>query len=491
VRRLWSIGIVCVWLVMLALLVQRTWPPAPPSSVTSPAETTAPAPGEDWMGVYHGDQKIGYTHHRLSALDGGFTFEEASLLRLTVLDTPQTVRTRMHGHIGPDFTLRDVEFELSSGAGNMHATAEVSGTELRLALRTGKEVSEQALPLNEPVYLPSTLRASVSAGSLKAGQQLEALVFDPTTLKNDRIQLTVEAEDAVPHATPAVRGWRVREEFRGLRTVSWVDATGSVLREEGPMGFVLIRETADQAVNQGWSTQTALDLVASAAVPVARPIDDPRNRASLRLRLSGIAVEKVPSDAEQVRNGSVLTITRRAVTPAESYALPYQGTEHADDLAATAFLQSDHPRLQALAHEIIGNGSDARGAAVRLNDWVYTHLRKVPTVSIPNALQVLDMGEGDCNEHAVLLAALARAGGIPARLVAGVVYLEGAFFYHAWCEVWFGRWVSIDPTFRQFPADATHIKFAVGGPEEQLVLMEIIGRLGIEGLDDTDEAGGP
>jgi hypothetical protein len=93
------------------------------------------------------------------------------------------------------------------------------------------------------------------------------------------------------------------------------------------------------------------------------------------------------------------------------------------------------------------------------------------------------MGEGDCNEHAVLLAALGRAAGLPTRVVAGTVYLDGAFYYHAWCEVWVGRWVSIDPTFHQFPADATHIKFVVGGPEEHMAMMAIIGRLGIEVLD--------
>jgi len=96
---------------------------------------------------------------------------------------------------------------------------------------------------------------------------------------------------------------------------------------------------------------------------------------------------------------------------------------------------------------------------------------------------VLDMGEGDCNEHAVLLAALGRAAGLPTRVVAGTVYLEGFFYYHAWCEVWLGRWVPIDPAFDQFPADATHIKFVVGGPEEQMAMLAIIGRLGIEVLD--------
>ena len=91
------------------------------------------------------------------------------------------------------------------------------------------------------------------------------------------------------------------------------------------------------------------------------------------------------------------------------------------------------------------------------------------------------MGEGDCNEHSVLYAALARAAGLPTRVAAGIVYLDGAFLYHAWNEVWLGeRWVAVDPTFDQFPADATHIKLVEGGPEVHDRLLQVIGRLSVD-----------
>src|SRR5207253_1751979 len=89
---------------------------------------------------------------------------------------------------------------------------------------------------------------------------------------------------------------------------------------------------------------------------------------------------------------------------------------------------------------------------------------------VPSAREVLRVLRGDCNEHAVLLTALARAAGIPARMVAGAVYLDGAFLYHAWSELWLGRWVSADAVFEQMPADATHVKLLEGGPERHLGL---------------------
>ena len=486
-RRLLFIVVLGVWFALLTVLVRRMWPASvsPESAKLAVQDRVA---DEEWMGVYYQQQKIGYTRTSFTPDANGFAFAETSLLRLTVLDTPQTVRTRISGHAHPDCTLRDVDFELSSGAGNLKAHGVVDGHQLRLTLHTGQESTEQNLPLTEPLYLPSTLRASLRGVALHPGKQLTVAAFDPTTLKNDRMTLSVQQLEHVPHASDQVQAWRVVEEFHGITTTAWIDASGSVLREEGPMGFVLIRESADQALHEGWdNTGTVLDLVASAAVPVAQPIAAPRQRQTLSLRLSGIPLDRVPSDDEQSRHGAILTITRRPLRSSDTYELPYHG-DQSSELAATAFVQSDHPRIRTLAHQIVGNEHDAQRAAGRLNDWVFDYLKKVPTVSIPNALQVLDMGQGDCNEHAVLLAALGRAAGIPTRMIAGAVYLNSAFFYHAWDEVWLGRWVSVDPALHQFPADATHIKFAVGGPEEQMAMMGIIGRLGVEVVSEASAA---
>ena len=461
-RRPIAIAIVLLWLLMLGLLLRgnRTGvmrQPALNAGAESPVR-------DDWMSVYHQEQKIGYTHYNLSTGQEGFVFAEESLLRMTVLQTAQTVRTRMHGHIAPDFTLRDVQFDLSSGAGTLSATGVVDGSTLRLTLHTGQDVSEQTLPLDGPVYLPSASRSLITRDALRPGHRLEVPIFDPVSFTNERMSVTVERQEALPNGDGR-QAWRVREEFRGVATTTWTDGAGTVLREEGPMGFVLVRATADEALNADWTNATVLDLVASAAVPVARPIENARSRTSLRVRIHGIPAEQVPSDDEQTRRGTELTITRPPLSDLQSYRLPYAERAHAAELHATAFVQSDHPRIQAAAQAATGSEDDALRAAMRINDWVYARLRKVPTISIPNALQVLEMGAGDCNEHAVLFTALARSAGIPTRMIAGAVYVDGAFLYHAWCEIWLGRWVSIDPALHQFPVDATHIKFVVGGPD--------------------------
>jgi transglutaminase-like putative cysteine protease len=137
----------------------------------------------------------------------------------------------------------------------------------------------------------------------------------------------------------------------------------------------------------------------------------------------------------------------------------------------------DDPRIIAQARTIVRGERRAGRVAGLLNDWVYRTLEKKITISVPSAAQVLEQKSGDCNEHTVLYVALARSLGLPARTAAGVVYLRGQFYYHAWPEVWLGQWVAVDPTFGQLPADAAHLRFTIGGLAQQVELVRLIGRL--------------
>ena len=78
-----------------------------------------------------------------------------------------------------------------------------------------------------------------------------------------------------------------------------------------------------------------------------------------------------------------------------------------------------------------------------------------------SAAEVAKNREGDCSEHAVLLAATCRARGIPARVIIGLVYSvpERRFLYHMWNEVWIeDRWIPLDATLGRGGIGAAHLK---------------------------------
>jgi hypothetical protein len=149
-------------------------------------------------------------------------------------------------------------------------------------------------------------------------------------------------------------------------------------------------------------------------------------------------------------------------------------------------IQSDDERIIRHARQITDRRmvwrQDPKEVASQLTTSVFAMLEKRITFSVPNAVQVLETLQGDCNEHTVLYVALARSLGLPARTAVGLVYLNGSFFYHAWPEVWLGEWVAVDPTFGQYPADAAHIRFVIGGLAQQIEIVRLIGNLDIEVL---------
>jgi transglutaminase-like putative cysteine protease len=163
--------------------------------------------------------------------------------------------------------------------------------------------------------------------------------------------------------------------------------------------------------------------------------------------------------------------------------------ESAKYLAPEPFLESDDPAIVSEAERALQGIAGTRARAERLVRHVNGLIEKKPTVSLPSAREVLRTKVGDCNEHTALYVALARAARIPARIAAGLTFVHGAFYYHAWPEVYVdeeggrGYWLPVDPTLNQFPADATHVRLARGGLDKQTVILPLLGRMKIEVLD--------
>jgi transglutaminase-like putative cysteine protease len=309
-------------------------------------------------------------------------------------------------------------------------------------------------------------------------------------MRNAPMTLEVKARELVQSAGRPVPAFRIESTFAGITTRSWVTDVGEVVREESPTGFIVVRETARQAQTLGVPGQVQTDLLEAAAlVPSpSRRIDDPTTVARLRVRLSTLEAF-APGDLEgagQTASGGVIEVR----DPRDLHPGPVEA-DLDRFLRPEPFLESDAPEVRAEAEKAAGGATEPRLRAERLVRYVHAILEKKPTVSLPSAAEVLKTRVGDCNEHTALYVAMARALGLPSRIAVGLVYLRGAFYYHAWAEVWVaagsgrGLWLPVDPTLNQFPADATHIRLARGGLDRQAVILGMVGRakLSILGLE--------
>jgi transglutaminase-like putative cysteine protease len=279
----------------------------------------------------------------------------------------------------------------------------------------------------------------------------------------------------------------VEQNMGGVEVAAWIDELGRIVLAQSPVGFTMERtafeiahENFRRRDTRGLVLETG-DLITQTAIASNVRLEE-APLGTLAVRLQGVTLSGFDlAGGRQALAGDTLTV--RSETEAElraTYRLPSTAPDLAPFLEPEALIQSADPRIQAQARQITGRIRDPRRVARALNEWVYENLRKEITVSVPSAVQVLEARQGDCNEHTVLYVALARAIGLPARTAAGLVHVRGRFYYHAWPEVYLNGWVAVDPTFGQFPADASHLRFTIGGLARQVELIRLIGRLQLE-----------
>jgi len=145
-----------------------------------------------------------------------------------------------------------------------------------------------------------------------------------------------------------------------------------------------------------------------------------------------------------------------------------QAPPKAEDIQANAWLQADAPEIRALAARATLGAEDDQQKMIQLRDLVSAYIQPHGRDSgYASAIEVVRTRAGDCKQHAVLLAALARAERIPARVVTGMVYADRyagsrqVFVPHAWVQAWVhGRWQSFDATLARF--DSTHLALDSG-----------------------------
>jgi transglutaminase-like putative cysteine protease len=237
----------------------------------------------------------------------------------------------------------------------------------------------------------------------------------------------------------------------------------------------------------------SVDFFAQTLVRTDR-IDKPGDEITeLRLRITGLTDDTAVGSARQKYEKEsegvyVLTVTMDTA-PERFTSLGADRDRFEKELSRTTYIQSDNEEIVATAMRIVGDERDFYRKALLISDWVYWNVRVDEDVELSTALDVLHERAGTCSEKTVLFVALARAAGIPAREVAGLMYAGStytdedspAFAYHAWPEIYAGRWVALDPGWGQPLVDCTHVKLSDG--EKDSRITRILGGLKVEVLE--------
>ena len=478
-RNTFRIALLIIWVILLGALLKRDY--FIKSIDIHEAQIIKRGREESFAGIYFQNERIGYVKNRLveSGLDAYILYEDA-FLYLNILNESHPVDMSIKATLSRNMLLRDFVFHFTSPFYKMDAVGKVAGREVNFSLTTGKETISDTVLLAKQPFLSSNRRFYLLEQDLQPGDKLKIPYFDPISLSGKDTVMEYNGKEKILINNRIYSLHHFVENFSGVRINSWLDDDGKVIKEESPAGFVFISEPEFKATE----IKTAgREILSSVSVPVQGGALDLTGRTSIRYRLTlppdtEFAIDK---DRQTFENG-ILTIQQES--PPGPGAVACQG--YSAELAATPYIQSKNRRIRELARTETGNANNDTERIKALSEWVFKNLDKRPVLGIPDALTTLDTKMGDCNEHAALFAALARNIGIPTRVVAGVTFFDGAFYYHAWNEVCLDdRWFSIDTTKNQFPADLSHIKFVEGETDEQMKIAALLGKLKIEVLDST------
>ncbi len=431
---------------------------------------------ERYLGVYFQKERIGFVKSRLMPADGeGFVLEQLARLNLRIMNDYHPVEMRVTAELTAALLLRSFDFTINSPFSTMAVRGTVDDRTVRFTMSTGKETVYDRVRLAGAPYLNINQRGYLLRRNLEPGDRIQVPYFDPLTLSGNDVTLEYKGLEKVLIKDRVQNLHHFVEHFSGMRINSWLDKQGNLVKEESPAGFVMLAEPEFKATD---IKAPAADLLRSVSVPVTGGMVDLKNLTTISYRLTW------PKEGDfQLNRGrqhlsaDVLTISLEKMPGRD--AMPCRAAT--DSLAATPYIQADHPHIRELGREICAEAADSMSKVEALAAWVYENLEKRPEIMVPDALSTLDRRRGDCNEHAALFAALARSMGIPARIVAGLTFSQGAFYYHAWNEVCLDdSWLSLDTTINQIPADLGHIAFVVGETKEQIKIGALLGRLQIE-----------
>jgi transglutaminase-like putative cysteine protease len=495
------------WVAGLGLLVRREYFRPQVERLAEAAMRVTPGPS--YYAVLQGGRHIGFASTTVDTGTNEITVHDYLVADLPVGGRTHRATARTVVNLTRGFRVRNFTFDLTAGAGPIKASGRVEGDSVvTLVVRAGgAHPDTQRIRVEGPILLPTLIPLAVGLGGTPGvGQKVTLPILDPVAMAARPLLLTIDAEtlfvvhDSATIDTAAgrwrgllpdtVRAWHVVPSGSTTFQPAWVDEQGRVV-ESTQFGSLTLRRMPYELAFENWRREARRgapvtsdrDIFETTAIAANKRLTRAVPRLRVRLRNVDLAGYDLDGGRQQLR-GDTLIVTRETLARLPGYRLSSADRRRFPrETSPEPLIESRETELSFKAAKVVGSDRTALVVAERLNTWVHRTLAKRITVGIPSALQVLRAGTGDCNEHTQLYVAMARAVGLPARVATGLAYIDRKFYYHAWPEVFVGEWIAVDPTLGQFPANATHLRFTLGGLSRQIDLLRLLGNLEIDVID--------
>lgn len=460
-----------------------------------PAGATSRLPSDGWLGMYITGQKMGYLHltTERTTYEGRECYKITSFIRTKIVLLGANVQQDINTIVYADdrFIPYHEDFDMTSGGRKTSIEAKFSDKEVKCKVTSEGRASEMVVPIPDGATLVGDPMYALGGDTVKPGQKAKTYYFNPLRLSIDPVDIEVVREERLEIKDKVYDTVVIKNATSMGDLTTWQTQAGDIVKVTAVMGLTMLVESPEEAVagvDSGYVPSA--DLAVSTSVKANEDITNARAVSQLVIRLVGRLDPKlvISDDRQTVRwvmvkgvKSAQFTIKSIDYNRKKSVSLPIKNESVAKYIEPTAYLQCDAKEIKAKAAEIVGDEKNAYVAASKIRKWVANYMIPQADSGIPRtSLDVLKARTGVCRDYAVLYAALARAAGIPTKIVAGMEYMDGVFYYHAWAESYVGKWIAFDATMKNDFVDATHIKLAEGDATDMFKMSSVFGNLKAE-----------
>jgi len=469
---------------------------SPPVAIAGAMES-GPTSTTTWMTVMLAGRRIG--HLRIDRVNDGKVVTTTQDLQIEINRAGRTVPMAVLTRSVETLDSQPLGFysrsTLSSSDSIVDGQRRADG-HYAITTTVGGMDSQSTLAWPTGALLSDGQRQAMAAAASQPGHYALNL-FDPASQDVASVDIEVLGNERVslPEGAEVLNHQReMLQTPRGVQRMDlWVNARGETRKTSLEMlGHPLDMLACSQAC--------ALAPVQDLDMLRASMVDSPQGlSSSMRAGFLRYVIHVTDGDAQPV-----ISTDEQRVTPLGhgnwlvDVGNPVAGGQPAPvpaDTQPNAWVQSDAPPIRKLAAQAVIGAEDDLQKMVQLRDFVSAYIPPHSRdIGYASAMEVVRERAGDCKEHAVLLAALARAQHIPARVVTGMVYAEHyadssrVFVPHAWVQAWVhGRWQSFDAALGHF--DSTHIALdsGDGDPWHFFNLANLFGQMRIAQIGTAPE----
>ena len=444
-----------------------------------------------YLGIFIQNRKIGYSSSRVSEEKvAGQTLRRTvslTLMDLGMLGQRLTTTIQTTTLATVEGEPRQMQMVVTSSGRTQNIEANFVGNQIHVVVDNSGTLSRKTLTVPAGGRVVDDPVAAITTDG-EVGTSRELFVLDPLTADLVKNTVTVVGPTQVTVDGKTVEALLITVSEPRATMRIFTDPKGDLIKVEGPMGMLMLPMTREQAMADIGTDDRPLDLAEATLIRPDKPLGPIASLERLRLRIKGPDLGRVPSDARQTvkRDGESWLVELRRPAPHSGPSSRIAAARQAQPEWAkpSMLIPSDTARFRNLATRVVGTAGTTVDAARRVAAWVLANMRTNSGIGVlRDASEVLDSREGLCRDHAVLCAAILRAAGVPTRLASGLVYQDGAFYYHAWVEVWDGQqWYGVDSTRPDGRVTPAHIKLAHGSVE-QAFTFTFLDRATVEVLD--------